>query len=174
MQRLLRVITDTNVLESEFLEYQAYFEFPAYFDEGDKPVRMNQIWHQISKQIDLYSGQLQFKHFSEFANFLLFIPHSNSYCESTFSTNRKICTDSRHNRCYTRMVLVYTWKQHRRENILGILIPKINIFGKKKLACYELEPKKFILAQAKSATYKTLQARKTQQQQAAATDDVED
>ena len=36
------------------------------------------IWHQISKQIDLYSGQSRFKHLAEFAKFLLLIPHSNS------------------------------------------------------------------------------------------------
>ena len=36
------------------------------------------IWHQISKQIDLYSGQPRFKHLAEFAKLLLLIPHSNS------------------------------------------------------------------------------------------------
>ena len=62
-----------------------------------------------------------------------------------------------------------------RNNLLGILIPKINIFGKKKLACYECEPTKSIHAQAKSATYKNLQTRtkKKQQQQAATNDDPE-
>ena len=55
MQRLLRVITDMNALESEFLEYQATTddEFPVCFDEDDKPMRTDHIWHQISKQIDL-------------------------------------------------------------------------------------------------------------------------
>ena len=47
-----------------------------------------------------------------------------------------------------------------KNNLLGILIPKIIIFGKKKLACYEWEPTKSILAQERSATYKNLQARK--------------
>ena len=55
-----------------------------------------------------------------------------------------------------------------RNNLLGILIPKINIFGKEKLACYEWEPTKSIYAQAKSATNKNLQDRKKQQQQGAA------
>ena len=71
-----------NALESKFLEYQANpdDEFPAYFDEDDKPMRIDHIWHQISKQIDLYFGHPRIKHFVEFAKFLLLIPHSNSYC----------------------------------------------------------------------------------------------
>ena len=71
-----------NALESKFLEYQATpdDEFPAYFDEDDKPMRIDHIWHQISKQIDLYSGHPRIKHFVEFPKFLLLIPHSNSYC----------------------------------------------------------------------------------------------
>ena len=87
-----------NALESEFLEYQATpdDEFPAYFDEDDKPMRTDHIWYQISKQIDLYSGQSRFKHLAEFVKFLLLVPHSNLYCESTFSTMRKIYTDGRH------------------------------------------------------------------------------
>ena len=61
-----------------------------------------------------------------------------------------------------------------RNTLLEILIPKINIFGKKKLACYEWEPTNSILARAKSATCKNLQAKKIQQQQAAANEDPED
>ena len=51
IQRLPMVITDMNSLKSEFLEYQATpdDEFPAYFDEDEKPMRINHIWHQISK-----------------------------------------------------------------------------------------------------------------------------
>ena len=39
-----------NALESEFLEYQSIpnDEFPAYFDEDDKAMCIDQIWHQIS------------------------------------------------------------------------------------------------------------------------------
>ena len=48
----------------------------------------------------------------------------------------------------------------------------INIFGKKKLACYEWEPTKSILA--KYATYKNLQVKKKEQQQAAANEDTGD
>ena len=36
-----------NALESEFLEYQAtpYDEFPTYFDEDDKSIRIDLIWY---------------------------------------------------------------------------------------------------------------------------------
>ena len=107
------------------------------------------------------------------------IPHSNSYCGSILSTIRKICTDGRHNleKDATQghaSTNVYTETTSIQNNLPGILIPEINIFGKKKLACYEWEPTKSILAQAKSATYKNLQARKIQQQQAAANEDAED
>ena len=39
-----------NALKSEFIEYQATpdDEFPAYFDENDKPLRIVQIRHVIS------------------------------------------------------------------------------------------------------------------------------
>ena len=90
---------------------------------------------------------------------------------------RKICTDGHNNlgKYATQgnaSTSVYTETTSIRNNLLGILIPKINIFGKKKLACYELEPIKSILAPAKSATYKNFQARK-KQQQAAANEDPE-
>ena len=47
---------------------------------------------------------------------------------------------------------LYTETACLSNNLLGILTPKINIFGKKKLTCYEWELTKSILAQAKSAT----------------------
>ena len=86
MQWLPRVITDTNALESEFIEYQETpdDEFSAYFDKDDKPMRTNHIWHQISKQIDLYYGQHGFKYLAECTKCLVLIPHSNSYCESEY------------------------------------------------------------------------------------------
>ena len=47
MLRILKVITDMNALESEFLEYQAATddEFPVHFDEDDKLMRTDHIWH---------------------------------------------------------------------------------------------------------------------------------
>ena len=159
MQVFPRVITDMNTCESEFREYQATsdLEFPPYFLQDDKPMRIDHICYQISKQIDLYPGQPRFKHHAEFAKFRLLIPLSNSYCESIFSTIRKICTDGRHNlgKDATQghaSTSVYSKTTSIRNNFLGILIPKINIFGKKKLACYKWEPANSIVAQAKSAT----------------------
>ena len=67
----------------------------------------------------------------------------------------------------------YTETSFLRNYLFCILIPKINILGKKKLACYEWKPRKSILAPAKSSTYKTLQAQKNQKQ-AAANEEPED
>ena len=97
---------------------------------------------------------------------------------SIFSTIRKICTDGRHNlgKDATQdhaTISVYTEATSIGNNFLGILIPKINVFGK-KLPFYEWEPRKSILAQAKSATFKNLHTRKKQQQQTAANEGPED
>ena len=64
MQKFPRVTTGMNALESEFLEYQATpgYVCSAYVDKDDKPMRIDHIWHNISKQIDPYSGQPRFKH----------------------------------------------------------------------------------------------------------------
>ena len=53
-------------------------------------MHIDHIWHQISKQIDLFFAQPRFKHLAEFAKFLYLTPHNNSYCENLFSTVRKI------------------------------------------------------------------------------------
>ena len=120
-----------NTLESEFLEYQATTddEFPVCFDEDDKPMRTDHIWHQISKQIDLYSGQHRFKYLAEFPRFLLLISHSYSYCESILSGIGKIFTDGRHNlgKDATQghaSISVYTETTFIRNNLLGIMIPR--------------------------------------------------
>ena len=67
IQRFPRVITDMNALESEFA-YQANPDdkFQAYFDMVNKLMHTDHIWHQISKEIDLYPGQPRFKHFTDF------------------------------------------------------------------------------------------------------------
>ena len=126
MERFPKVILDVNALESELLEYQAVSdsELPSYFDENGKPLRINLIWHQ-----------------SQLAKFLLLIPHSNSYCESVFSTIRKICTDYHYNLGKNAQqghasTSVYKETTPIRNNLLGVLIPKINVFCKKKMACY--------------------------------------
>ena len=63
-----------------------------------------------------YSGQPRFKHLTEFAKFLLLIPHGNSYYESIFSTISKICPDGRHPSS------VYTEKISITNNLLEMLI----------------------------------------------------
>ena len=114
-------------------------------------MRIDHIWYQTSKQTDLYSGQPRFKHLTEFANFY--------FCKFKFSTIRNIYTDSRHNlgKDATQghaFSSLYTETISMRNNLLGILMPKVNIFGKKKLACSEWEPTKSVFAQVKSATYR--------------------
>ena len=92
MQRFPRFIPDMNALESKLFEYQATpdDEFPVYFHNDNNIMHTDHTWHQISKQIDLYSGHPRFKHLAELAKFPFLILHSNSYCESIFSTIRKI------------------------------------------------------------------------------------
>ena len=107
------------------------------------------------------------------------IPHSNLYCDSIFSVIRKICTDGHHNLGKGATpghpsTSAYTETTSIRNNLLEILTIKTNIFRKKKLVCYEWELTKSIPPQTKSATSKILQARKKQQQDAAANENPGD
>ena len=129
MQRLLMAITNMNAPESEFLEYEATTddEFPVCFDEDDK-LRTDHIWDQISKQIDLYSGQPRFKYLAEFPKFLLLISHSNAQWEYT-QWIRKIFTDGHHNLGKEATqghasTSVYKETTFIRNNLLGIIIPR--------------------------------------------------
>ena len=140
-------------------------------------MHIDHIWYQIFKQmvytlVSLVLNTLQ--SFLFLINFLFLIPHSNSYCEN--STVRKIYTGGRHNlgndTTKGHESTVFTETICMISDLHGVPIPKINIFGK-KLACYEWEPIKCILALAKFTTYKNLQARKKQQQQAVANEDPE-
>ena len=158
---------DLNDLEAEFLDYQAApnTELPAYFDEDDKPIRIDQVWHKVSLLNDAFSGLPRFKHLAKLAKVLLLIPHSNAYCESVFSTIRKICTTGRHNLGKDAAkghasTSVYKDTTSIRNNLLGILITKINIFGRRKIQCYEWEPPKQVISHAKSVTYTNLKARR--------------
>ena len=47
-----------------------------------------------------------------------------------------------------------------RNNLLSVLIPKIKIFCKKKMGCYQWQPSKSIITHAKSITYNCFQSRK--------------
>ena len=60
-----------NALESKLTECHTTpdGEFPAYFVEDDKPMHIDRIWHQIPKQIDLYSWQPPFNTLQSLVNF---------------------------------------------------------------------------------------------------------
>ena len=71
--------------------------------------------------------------FSSLAKFPQLIPESNSFCEGVFSTVKKILTDSRYN--LGKYLVgghahfnVYESETGIRNNLFGLLIPKINIF----------------------------------------------
>ena len=79
---------DITQLETEFLEYQftSEKELPSYLNGNEIPNRIDFVWNEIAKISDPCTGQLKFKHLPKLAKFLSVIPHSNVYCESTFST----------------------------------------------------------------------------------------
>ena len=62
-------------LESELVEYQATpdDEFPTCFDEFDKSMRIDHVWHQMFKQTAKCSGQPRLKRLVEVTKFLLLI-----------------------------------------------------------------------------------------------------
>ena len=77
---------------------------------------------------------------------------------------RKICTDGRHNlgknatQGHTA-TSVYNGKTEIRNTLTYVLVTKINIFQRRKIACHEWEPTDKIVQEAKSVTYTALQAR---------------
>ena len=70
---------------------------PHYTDEDGKKIRIDAVWRDITAIKDPYSGLPRFPVLVQLARVLLLIPHSNAYCESVFSTVRKIYTDGTHN-----------------------------------------------------------------------------
>ena len=105
----------------------------------------------------------RFSNLSNLARFLLLISHSNSFCEGVFSTVKKILTDSRHN--LIKGVIrghvhsgVYEDETGIRNNLVGLLIAKINILKQQQITCYEWQPSKQFLKSTKSATYRNLTA----------------
>ena len=132
---------------------------------------MDHIWHQISKLIDLYTlANLVLNTLQSLLNFYFwFLTVIHIVRVSLIQSERPaimVAITCDQNMLATQHKLqghasinVYAETIYIRNNLLGILIPKINIFGK-KLACSEWEPVKCILAQVKSTTYKKLQVRK--------------
>ena len=133
--------------------------------ENKTPNRINFIWHEIAKISDPCTGQAKFKHLTKLVKFLLLIPHSNAYSENIFSTGKKICTDDRHNlgkdptECHAS-TSVYQSTTGIRNNLLGLLVTKVNIFLKQGVKCYEWKPSEKVIKSAKSVTYKNLTLRK--------------
>ena len=56
------------------------------------------------------------------------------------------------------LILVYEDETGIRNNLVGLLIAKINIFKQQQITCYEWQPSKQLLKSAKSATYRNLTA----------------
>ena len=72
----------------------------------------------------------------------LLLPYSNVYCESMFSTIKKICTDDRHNLGKDPTeghagTSVYQSTTGIRNNLVSLLISEVNIFLKQGVKCYE-------------------------------------
>ena len=154
-------------LYTQFLDYQALpnESLPDYEDEDGKRIRIDAVWRDIAAIKDPYSGTPRFPLLVELAQILLLIPHSNAYCESIFSTVRKICTDGRHNLGKNATeghaaTSVYNETSNVRNTLLGILLTKINIFHKKKIQCFEWDPTERLVQEAKSVTYNALKARR--------------
>ena len=66
-------------------------------DENNEHRRIDPYWFEISLLKEVVMQILHFPNHSDLAIFLLLIPRSNSFCESVFSTVKKIVTDSKHN-----------------------------------------------------------------------------
>ena len=97
--------------------------------------------------------------------FLLLIPHSNAYCKSIFSTIKNVCTDGRHNLDKNPTeghgsTSVYQSTAGMRNNLVGLLVTKVNIFLKQDVKCYEWKPSEKVIKSAKSVMYKNLTLRK--------------
>ena len=111
---------------------------------------------------DSVTGIQRFLNLSTLARFLLLIPHSNAFCEGVFSTVRKILTDSRYNlgkdvKKGHAHSSVYA-ETRIRNNLVGLLISKINVFKQQNIKCYQWEPSKTLMKTAKSISYQNLSA----------------
>ena len=98
-------------------------------NENKIPNRTDFIWDGIAKISDPCTGKTKFKHPPKLVKFLLLITHSNVYCESIFSTVKKICSDDRHNLGKDPIeghasTSVYQSTTGIRNNLVGLLIIK--------------------------------------------------
>ena len=154
-------------LQRELLDYQTAHntELPSDKDENQKQKRIDLFWYEMSMLKDSVTGTPHFPNLTNLTRFLLLIPHSNSFCKDVFSSVKKILTDARHNlgkdvkkgHAHSR---VYESETGIRNNLVGLLVTEINIFQQQKIACYQWEPSKALMKNAKSISYQNLPARK--------------
>ena len=149
LQRFPTVVDEAQLddLQTQFLDYQAMSDasLPHCTDEDGKKFRIDAVWCDIAAIKDPCSGLPRFPVLVKFVRVLLLIPHSNAYCESVFSTVHKICIDGRHNLGKNAMqghaaTSVYNDTTEIRNTLIGVLVTKINVFQRKKIACHEWEP----------------------------------
>ena len=149
-------------LHAELLEYQneTATELPSEIDSNKARKRTDLFWLEVKDSI---TGIQRFPNLSTLARFLLLIPHSNAFCEGVFSTVRKILKDSRYNlgkdvkkgRAHSS---VYETETGIRNNLVGLLISKINVFKQQNIKCYQWEQSETSMKTAKSITYQNLSA----------------
>ena len=138
-------------------------QLPKINDENNKRRRIDQYWFEIPLMKEVVTQIPRFPNLSNLAKFLLLILHRNSFCEGVFSTVKKVCTDSRQN--LGKYIVgrhahssVYESETGIRNNLVGLLIAKINIFKQQQLACYQWKPSKELLKISKFITYRNVTA----------------
>ena len=135
-------------LQTELLDYQTTSndDLPL----ADTYKRIDQFWLDISKIKDSVTGIQSFPNLSNLARFLLLISHSNSFFEGVFSTVKQILTNSRQNlgkdvrkgHAHSR---AYEDRTGIRNNLVGLLITKINVFKQQNIKCFEWQPSKAMM-----------------------------
>ena len=149
------VIPTENIgkLELELLDNQTAnnTELPGTKNEDNQKCNwIDQYWIEVLLMKDAATETPRFSNLSNLARFLLLIPQSNSFWEGVFGTVKKILTNSRHN--LGKDVIrehahssVREDKTGIRNNLVDLLIAKINIFKQQQITCYEWQPSKQLL-----------------------------
>ena len=105
---------------------------------GEK-IQIDAVWRDIAAIKDPYSRLPRFPVLVQLVRILLLIPHSNAYCESVFSTVRKIYTDGRHNLGKNTTqghgaTSAYNDTAEIRNTLVGVLVTKMSSKEEKLLA----------------------------------------
>ena len=152
------VIARENIgkLELQLLEYQtanATELLTTENDKNEKHKRIDQYWLEVLLMKDAASETSCFPNLSNLARFLILIPHSKSFCEGVFSTIKKVFNDSRNNMGKDVMrgrahSSVYEDEADIRNDLVDLLIAKVDISKQQQITCYEYEPSKQFLKSA--------------------------